>query len=274
MKTIIDAARLAVGIVELASLYNAVLAALENVNAYCKFGPESRLIATRLELVKTQFRQWADHVGLAKASAAGPDLSTKHHRRLDDPVMFKLVRSTLLQMNERLDPSETAINRLDLANLEDDELPPPTADDGSDATARGIMASFGIRRTVTSHKTKLGWVLGGKNRVMKNINEFEMLLEKLWKIIPPEAVDENGETDLTGTGDVSLGGGIASQSSLHTSPYLWLTRSLQTLLIGLNTCCCCRNTGTYLTVSYFFWHFIKLAYILMRLNSGDKESNS
>ncbi len=270
-----DAASLAAGIVGLAGLYNAVLAALENVDAYRKFGQDSRFIATRLELVKTQFREWADRVGLANASAAGPNLSTKHHRRLDDPVMFKLVRSTLLQMKERLDPSETAINRLDLADLDDDELPPLTADGGSNATARGIRASFGILRTGTSRKTKLEWVLWGKNRVMKSINEFEVLLEKLWKIIPPEAVDESGETGLTGTGDVSLGGGVASQSSLHTSPYLRLTRSLQTLLVGPSTCCCCRNTGIYLTVSYFSWHLIKLAsYMLMRFNSGDEESNS
>jgi hypothetical protein len=92
-----DAASSAVGIVGLAGLYNAVLAARKNVDAYRMFGPGSRFIATRLELIEMHFRLWADCVGLANDSVEGRKLSTRHHSKLDDPVIYKLVQSTLLQ---------------------------------------------------------------------------------------------------------------------------------------------------------------------------------
>jgi hypothetical protein len=42
----------------------------------------------------------------------------------------------------------------------------------------------------TSHKAKLRWAFSGKDRVMKQLREFEWLLELLRKLLPPKAAKD------------------------------------------------------------------------------------
>jgi hypothetical protein len=148
-----------------------VLDALENIDAYRKFGPEARFIATQLDLNKAHFLEWADRVGIDGTTSASATLRDEHHPMLDDPAIGKLVQRSLLCMKERLEQSETAMNFLGLADLDDDTmLPLLTNNSGSGSGSGGGGRATTASRThkganpfksphpvAASRKTKLGW---------------------------------------------------------------------------------------------------------------------
>ncbi len=221
-----EAAGLAVSAIGLVGLFSSVLDALEKIDAYRKFGDESRFITTQLELNKAHFRQWADRVGIADTTSAAGAVKprTEHHPKLDDPVVCKLVHRTLECMNERLNPSEKTLKDLDMADIDDEILLPSLTGDsagGAKMAARTQRSANPLKSlhsvtaaATTSRKTKLRWAFSGKSRVMKQLSEFKWLLEKLWKLLPPEAADDKGTHRPTATGNADMASGLTSNAHL------------------------------------------------------------
>jgi hypothetical protein len=245
-----EAAGAAVSIISLVGLFSSVLEALEKVDAYRKFGDESRFITTQLELNKAHFRQWADRVGIADpTSAAGAAKPrAEHHPKLDDPVIYKLVKRTLECMNERLNPSEKTLKDLDMADIDDDILLPPLTTSGNTAgAAGGAKMAARTRKSAnpfkslhsvtaagtTSRRTKLKWAFSGKNRVMKQLDEFEWLLEKLWKLLPPEEADGKGTLGPTATGNADMASRVTSNAHLPFAVFSPPTLSLTVGFAGI-----------------------------------------
>jgi hypothetical protein len=202
---------LAVGAVGLAGLFSAVLDALEKIDAYRKFGDESSFAATQLALNQAHFRQWCDRVGI-EIAATTAKLRAEHHPKLDDPAVSKLVQRTLQCMKARLDPSEAALKDIDLADVDDDTMLPLLAGDsisGFGAGASPRTASQTRKRAnLTSRKAKLRWAFSGKDRIMKQLDQFERLLESLRKLLPPYMADDKGNPGTTLTGTAATGGGV------------------------------------------------------------------
>jgi pterin-4a-carbinolamine dehydratase len=72
------------------------------------------------------FQQWADRVGIAdpiSTGAAKP--GAKHHPKLDNPVVYELVKCSLESMKVRPNPSESTLKDLEMADIDDNILLPP-----------------------------------------------------------------------------------------------------------------------------------------------------
>jgi hypothetical protein len=49
---------------------------------------------------------------------------------------------------------------------------------------------------------------------MRQLSEFESLLEKLWRLLPPKAANDKGTPGLTTTGNADMASGLMSNAHL------------------------------------------------------------
>jgi hypothetical protein len=177
-----EIAGLAVG---LAGLFGLCKDAIEQIDTYKNFGPESRQLSTRFLLNKQIFLLWAENVGINGQGCL--KMKDSHHPNLDNPEIASMVEKALLSIREILDATVITSSIRRVATGDDNPLPPLSGFESSSKKLRNLNSSH-------SKRDKIGWVLGGKNRLAKELDMFGDLVEKLRTLVP---VQQAGESDST-----------------------------------------------------------------------------
>jgi hypothetical protein len=118
---------------------------------------------------------------------------------------------------------------------------------------------FVTAAATTSRMTKLRWASSGKSRVMRQLSGFELLLVKLWNLLPPEAADEKGTPGPTTTGNTDMVSGLTSNANHPFAVVSPSTGSLTFAGIAHRTADLLqrnqeRYNGMYCRCTHIMWH--------------------
>jgi hypothetical protein len=111
-----------------------------------------------------------------------------HHPNLDNPEIAAMVGKALLSIHEILDATMVTSSIRRVATGDDNPLPTLSGFESSSKKPKNSK----FLHSSTSKRDKLGWVLGGKNRLAKELDMFGDLVEKLRTLVP---VQQAGESD-------------------------------------------------------------------------------
>lgn len=176
-----EIAGLAVGVAGLASLLGACIDAVDRVDTYRKFGFESRYIIARFDDDKLLLHKWAEAVGITNGK-----LRDVHHRDLDRTEVRTAIARTLSSIQEIFSATNSFSSNLQGVPLDSKS----TFSTHSDNYMNDPFTEEKKSRSLASKGSKLRWSLGGKASFITQIEMFEVLVGKLYKIIP---LEEDGE---------------------------------------------------------------------------------
>lgn len=177
-----EAAGLAIGIAGLVGLFNACKEAVEQVDSFRHFGFESRQIMARFDADKFLFQRWADHVGITNNK-----LKDAHHTDLDKFEVALTISRTLSSIQEILKNTEATSSTLQL-KLQNSNPLDPTHLPGS---LQKRPTNQGQNFASVSKTNKISWALGKKTKFSTQVEFFEILVGKLYSVVPipePSAV--------------------------------------------------------------------------------------
>ncbi len=178
-----EVAGLAVGIV---SLYNATVDILSRVDAYKNFGAESQTNFVHFEAAKLRLQDWADSVGIQNGK-----LADGHNPRLDDPKRASIIKTALEGLTKLFDDVERTSSSFKLPTRR------PTADADIWLTPFDEVRSKPERHQAVSKKSRLAWAMGAKEKLNKNVVEFDGLVTVLYHVANPS--DVNGDHFVSST---------------------------------------------------------------------------
>ncbi|KAI5460897.1 prion-inhibition and propagation-domain-containing protein, partial [Mariannaea sp. PMI_226] len=153
---------LAVGVVGMAGLFTSCLDLLAKIDSYRDFGDDSRSLAARFNSDKLRFEKWGRAVGIEQGK-----LSSNHHQALDDQttcsVVVDLITLIIQQISSEVD-MEPAGNKSSVLNRPRPYQNIPTV----------------------SKRQKIAWALRGREKRAAQVEQFGILVQKLWELVPPE----------------------------------------------------------------------------------------
>ena len=175
-------AGLAVGVAGLAGLLGACIDAVDRIDTYRKFGYESRYITARFAADKFLLHKWAEAVGITNGR-----LQDVHHCDLDRDEVVTAIARTLSSIREIFTATNSFSSNLQGLSLDSKSTfltdPDNYTNDHSTEEKKP--------RSLASKASKLRWSLGGKARLTTQIEVFDVLVGKLYHIIP---VEENNSS--------------------------------------------------------------------------------
>ncbi|KAI3331487.1 prion-inhibition and propagation-domain-containing protein [Xylariaceae sp. AK1471] len=176
-----EAAGLGIGVIGLVGLFSTCLDMVERWDSYKDFGLESESLRARLTADRVLFRQWGQKVGIGNDRREGD-----HHKALDDPSIRPAIDLVLRSIKNIEDDANTFASPLrhfsDLTRLSAEV----------DSMLHKDSKPFKKSENITSRRSRLGWALGGKARVLKLVASFEVLVQKLYDLVPPDPTIANG----------------------------------------------------------------------------------
>jgi Prion-inhibition and propagation len=175
---------LAVGIAGLAGLFSVCLDVVEKVDSYKNFGVEFRSVIAQFDGHKLRFRKWGKGVGIEKDI-----LADKHHKDLDDPQTFASVEKILSSIQEFCLSADNT--RLTLE---------PTSKFSAKSSLRDSLVSEGHTRyqmdkESSSKWKKMEWAFRKKARFVAQVEEFRMLVQALYDLVPPDGTEGSHASD-------------------------------------------------------------------------------
>lgn len=173
-----EAAGLAIGIMGLCGLFDAILNMTERLRSYKTHDKDKHRVETQLAGHKQALERWACDVGLADGTVAA-----SHSRRLDDAETRRIVEALLHIMNDELREF------LD-ANSPDHASAAPASTDSD-----GARPSWDWRKKPPSYPklkdkmnkklSKAGWALGGKGGSEEKEAIMRHAIDQLRILVPP-----------------------------------------------------------------------------------------
>lgn len=170
-------ADIALGVAGLAGLFKICQEAIEKFKAYRHFENESRNIMTVFDVDKLRYRKWAEYVGFADN-----ELNDKHHASLDDGEVAWLISRILSIIQEILNNTAESSTILQLER-EINKSQDSTSLSGS--LYRRPIGQIPHSASV-SKRFKLSWAVGKKLKFSEQVNNFGVLVEKLYSVVPIE----------------------------------------------------------------------------------------
>lgn len=175
---------LAVGVVGLAGLFEACIAAFDRVDVYRQYGSTERQLQNRFENQKFLLEDWGARAGIAvhsKQSPKSPQIDTTLEGRRNHRI-----KETLTCIYESLE----AINR-------------HFRHHGHAVTPALFLPMGGNTGAAKpSPLSKLKWATGGKQRLVEQVDWFENMVKTLGDLIDgsmPSATMEQGRAPPSGT---------------------------------------------------------------------------
>jgi hypothetical protein len=194
-----EVAGLGIGVLGLVGLFSTCLDMVERWDTYKDFGTEAEFFRARLYADKVRFQQWGQQVGISEDRR-----ESHHHKALNDssirPAIDLILRS--------------------IKNIEDDaEAFASPLGHCSDPTGLQVKGGSVLRKDSilfeksgrsNSRKSGLAWALGRKARVLKLVTSFEVLVQKLYDLIPlgPKTVEGRGHMVAGGLGSSPASSGM------------------------------------------------------------------
>lgn len=165
---------LAIGVVSLASLFGACLDIIEQVDSYQKYGIESRYITAQLNADTVLFKRWAEATGVADGK------TTEAYRSdFEDALVVAAVRRLLVSIYEVFNEA----NRSSRLGIED--------------LVSNVNVSESKKLLQVKRADKVAWALGGKKKLVTQVEAFKTLVEKLYNLVPiKDASQRRGSTKL------------------------------------------------------------------------------
>lgn len=167
-----EAAGLAIGVAGLVGLFSACLDVVEKVDSYRDFGVESDALLARFQADKIRFRQWGQDAGIDQDK-----LTESHNKRLDDVS----VRSAIDQILRGI---KGLVGEIDRSALFARELTGLKTTESNSIHLTGVNLEQQQQR-VSSRRSRLGWALRGKARYLALVESFDVLVQKLYDLVPP-----------------------------------------------------------------------------------------
>lgn len=175
----------AMEIAGLAGLVGGCMEAIERVDSYRNFRSESRLINDRFDCEKLLFRQWSDKVGIT-----GGKLKGVHHPSLDDDAVLAVVERILSSIHELFVLTEPTVLGLQFRSTDNDTTFLNSLELSKDNSTKRKHQAF------PSTRGKLSWAFKGKARFITQVELFGELIDKLYRLVPPEGASKSITLDL------------------------------------------------------------------------------
>jgi hypothetical protein len=148
---------------------------LNKVDAYKTFSSDSRSLSLCFEADKQRFCRWLNDVGFVNGR-----LKDDHHPLLDDPVLKPLVHKILSRMCNIWSTGSAMLSAMELADLD------TTGTLSHIATGSLAQKPQKSSKPIkASKRVKVGWALGGKAKFITQLESFEALVNRLYRLIPP-----------------------------------------------------------------------------------------
>ncbi|KAI0450083.1 prion-inhibition and propagation-domain-containing protein [Xylaria acuta] len=177
-----EAAGLGVGVIGLVSLFSACLDMLERWDAYKDLGFESGSMRARFIADRVRFRQWGQRVGIGQGQA-GVD----GHPALNNPSIRSAIDVILHSIKNIDDDAKRYASHLGKFSDSTSLL----------SESNTIIPNGHIHidklRSIPSRRDKLGWALRGKARALTLVGSFEILVQKLYDLVPPDSTTVEGQ---------------------------------------------------------------------------------
>ena len=165
-----DVAGLLLGI---AGLFSVCVTVLDKVQSYKSSEHESHQLVTRFEAEKFRLYEWAKLVGIR-----GGVLLEEHHSRLDDLAVRSIVYQIICSIIELFPRTEkTLIHLGHVKPIDQAQLTGQTAIESS-------VSTHSIGRL--SQKSRIKWMFGNEVKFTRQIETFEVLIDKLYALVPLE----------------------------------------------------------------------------------------
>ncbi|KAL8721991.1 MAG: hypothetical protein Q9225_001426 [Loekoesia sp. 1 TL-2023] len=160
--------------ISIASLYNACIDITARLDAYKNFELESQVTTTYFEALKVKLQDWADGVGIRNG-----ELVDDHDSRLDDPKRVPIIRKALEYLKKLLERVEHTTSSI--------KLPLRQRSAGTD---RWILPfdedrSKDEHRQPLSKRSRMYWSMGKKEKLNKDVVDFERLVNVLYHVADP-----------------------------------------------------------------------------------------
>lgn len=170
---------LALGAINLPSLFSACLDLIEKIDDYRHFRADERALAIQFASHKLRFKKWGKALGLSRETI---DLSEKRHEALTDLDTLQTVRQIIDAAQEILNNQQEKINQ-DANNLRKE----PGTKNGPSFTRNLVELP---RTTTKSRVAKLTWALRGKSRREGQVELFGRLVQHLYYLVPIDALPQ------------------------------------------------------------------------------------
>jgi hypothetical protein len=150
---------------------------LDKVDAYKSFGSDSQVMSLCFDADRYRFSRWLQAVGIVNGR-----LEDDHHPLLDDPALQPLLYNILSCVCSIWGVGSATLGALDAANLDraDTFL---SCDAGKPMKAQKMLNASQSR--LGAKKVKIGWALGGKAKLMAQLEAFDALVDRLYRLVPP-----------------------------------------------------------------------------------------
>lgn len=159
---------LAVGVVGLAGLFSVCLDAVQRFDSWKKFDDELAVLGVRVEAERLRLDRWGQAVGFKQNTTS--DIESHHHFLLNDERTFAVVKQLLTVLQEVFSRKGGALFSTTTGTVDSD---------GHVA----LQDHFGI--SSTSKRARLKWALKDKATCIVQIEQLEVLVQKLHDLVPP-----------------------------------------------------------------------------------------
>lgn len=167
---------LAVGVIGLAGLFNTCIDAAARIDTYKEFKSESRSLTAQFQASKLRFEQWGKAIGFG---------TNHHHAALNDPQTLSAVQE-LLEIIREICRDEGSSQFSHPSHL---QQPPQSTKPltrlgpltGSLTRSQTLPARSGL---VDSKRNKLVWALKGKVKRAAQVEQFGVLVQHLYNLVP------------------------------------------------------------------------------------------
>ncbi|KAI1741267.1 prion-inhibition and propagation-domain-containing protein [Xylaria scruposa] len=171
-----EAAGLGVGVIGLVSLFGTCLDMLERWDSYKDFGLESGSLRARFIADQVRFKQWGQRVGIGQTSLDG-------HPALNDISVRSAVDIILHSIRNIDDNSKRSApylrNFFDFTNFH--------------TGVPNGQKHINQLQSISSRRDKLSWTFRGKARALNIVRSFEVLVQKLYDLVPLDSINLEGQ---------------------------------------------------------------------------------
>ncbi|KAI0546378.1 hypothetical protein F4679DRAFT_557746 [Xylaria curta] len=175
-----EAAGLGVGVIGLVGLFGTCLDILERWDAYKNFGFESSSIRARFIADQVRFRQWGQRVGIGIGQ--GQTIGSIHPA-LGNPLVCSAVDVILHSIKDVYGDAKKHASYLTRFSDSTSSL------SESNMVIPNGHAHIDKMQNISSRRDKLSWALRGKARALTLVGTFEILVQKLYDLVPLDSIN-------------------------------------------------------------------------------------
>jgi hypothetical protein len=171
-----EIAGVSIGVVGLVGLVSACVDALDKVDAYRSFGFDSHALSLCFEADRHRFSRWLEAVGIVNGH-----VKDEHHPLLDDPTLKPLLYKILSCVCSIWGVGGATLAAFDVTDLDSADAHPG----GGGGDGKLMKALNSAKPRHASKRAKIGWALGGKTKLVTQLEAFEALVDRLYSLVPP-----------------------------------------------------------------------------------------